>query len=592
MLAPLMLLLACSTPPTLGPAADGTPDGQADTASADGETGGADGVDGADGDSGDPPLNPPYEQDLVVDGSFESFDMEGWEVEGSCRRLSVEGALLPVEGSAFLAGIQGNEPIDCDVRQQLDLSELGFDLEAVDAGLVAVDLEAWLASTGPAEDFDDPILLRVRYLDGTDASLGSLETLMGGAGAWVLRGATGLLPPGTRRLSVELQSRFRNPPDNNAYADDVRLWLRPVTPADPNLTLAPLLQDYRMDAMSLAWETDGNLALHGVLYGPSEDAPTRYQGAVRTIAVDEEHYVHIAELDGLSADTDYAYRVWSGATSDALYDFRTAPPAEADHLRMAWLADNQEGYSRFRIHLDHLSARDPDLLFVAGDLVATSTRLEEWREWWWGPLVDVNDFGSTTPVLVARGNHDLHHPYAYAYVQVPGNGVFYSFRYGPVFVVALDSQILPAHRPESIDQKVFLRAALESDEARSAAYRIVTFHNGPFSNITGNGSSGWEDGRREWVPVFEELDVDLVVTGHYHSYQRGSLNGVTYVTVGGGGSSLLQDVWDNWDWMTVAEMTWMYSMMEVEGETLRWDTYDLDDNLIDSFTLGPGDDPE
>ena len=35
-----------------------------------------------------------------------------------------------------------------------------------------------------------------------------------------------------------------------------------------------------------------------------------------------------------------------------------------------------------------------------------------------------------------------------------------------------------------------------------------------------------------------EHGVDLVISGHYHSYQRGSLDGVAYTIIGGGGSNL------------------------------------------------------
>ena len=81
MLVPLMLLLSCAPPPPAAGLDDDGPSEPADTALADGSDAG-DGQDWADGadedggdETGDPPMNPPYEQDLVLDGSFESFDM-------------------------------------------------------------------------------------------------------------------------------------------------------------------------------------------------------------------------------------------------------------------------------------------------------------------------------------------------------------------------------------------------------------------------------------------------------------------------------------------------------------------------------------
>ena len=569
-------------------AAEGPAPSTADSgAAATDESDGAGGSDGADGSSTTPP---PYGEDLVQDGGFEQVMAPLWEQAGGCAQVASSDLHGPHAGAGFLAGARGSEVPDCLATQHIDLLALGFDPGVIDAGRVALDLEAWLASRDPAGPYDDQVLVRVRYLDAADQERASLETLIGASEDWALRGATGLLPAETRALSVEVEGRFREPPDNDAYADDVQLWLREVEPASPGLTLAPLLQDHRTDAMRLAWETDGNLAWNAVEHGDpaTPDALDRVQTVVRTIAVDDTHYVHVAEVDDLTAAEVRAYRVRSGETVSDVYTLRAAPADDADEVLIGWLADNQEGWERFRVHLAHLSARAPDLLVVPGDIISDHDRLVEWREWWWGPLVDVADFGSTTPVLIARGNHDRHHPYGYAYVQVPGNGIVYSYRFGPVFVVALDSQILPDHMPGALNQRSFLEAALASEAARGAAFRVVTFHNGPFTNVSGNGTDGYEGARESWVPLFESGGVDLVITGHYHSYQRGESGGVTYVTVGGGGSTLLADTWDHWDFIDVVDLTWQYSTMHVQGGQLRWETRDLDDALIDAFELTGG----
>ena len=577
-----LLLAACgSEPAPIGPVA------ATDTgASADG-TDGTDGTDGADGTDGTV-YDPPYDEDLIEDGGFERTDLEVWSLDAGCSRASDSAGILPHDGDRFLSGGRGEDAGDCVCTQTLDLLARGFDPGAIDAGGVALDLEAWVATHEPPGPYGDQVLVQVRYLDAGGAPLGSLETLIGASVDWELRGATGLLPAGTRALSVEVEGRFRDPPDNDAYADDVSVRLRAVDPRSPALTLAPLLQDHRQDAMRVAWETDGNLAWSAVEAGAA-DALAPVDAPVRTIAVDDAHYVHVVDIPDLSPGAEVAYRVRSGDTVSEVHIFHTAPADSADAVLLGWLSDNQEGWERFRTHLSHLSARAPDLLVVPGDIVYDHDNLVEWREWWWGPLVDVASFGSTTPVLIARGNHDRHHPYGYAYAQVPGNGVFYSYRYGPVFVVTLDSQILPDHLPSSLNQREFLERELASEAARTAAFRVVTFHHGPFTNAAGNDSTGNEGAREFWVPALQAGGVDLVVTGHYHSYQRGtSEGGITYVTVGGGGSTLLWESTDNWDWMDVVDLTWQYSTMRVEGDRLLWETFDLDDVRIDAFELTGG----
>ena len=570
--------VACSGPPPSAPAA--VPEAPPSAESTVGET------DGTDGEAGQPS---PYEQELVQDGSFEDLEGGAWLVSGSCRSLDATGVLAPADGERFLAGSTGRDPGDCRVSQVLDLVALGVSEAAVDAGTVAVEVEGWLANEGPQGPFDDQVFLEVANLGPTGEPISTLETRIGGTRDWVLRGATGLLPPATRQLQVSVVSRYRNPPDNHSFADAVSLRLREVEPVSPALTLQPLLQDYRTEALRLSWETDGNLAVPGLAWGPAGESVREQSHAVRSIVVDDSHVVHVAEATDLEAATAYDYEVSNGQTVSETWTFRTAPLEDAASVRIGWLADNQEGAERFATHLSHLAPREPDLFFVAGDMVSDPTRLSEWREFWWGPLVDTADFGSQTPVLVARGNHDLHHPYAYAYVQVPGGGVQYSFRYGPVFVVVLDSQILPNGLPDHVDQERFLAEQLQTEAARSAQFRVVTFHQGPFTNSSGNGTNGNVGAREVWVPLMEAGGVDLVITGHYHGYQRGTApSGITYVTVGGGGSTLLEDTYPFWDFLDEVVLTWQYSVMDVEGDTLTFTTHDLDDAVIDRFTLRGG----
>ena len=42
--------------------------------------------------------------------------------------------------------------------------------------------------------------------------------------------------------------------------------------------------------------------------------------------------------------------------------------------------------------------------------------------------------------------------------------------------------------------------------------------------------------RNDWVPLFASRNVDIVISGHAHNYNRGLTNGVTYIISGGGGA--------------------------------------------------------
>ena len=109
-----------------------------------------------------------------------------------------------------------------------------------------------------------------------------------------------------------------------------------------------------------------------------------------------------------------------------------------------------------------------------------------------------------------------------------GTEQYYSVNYGNVHIVSLDSQV-SARDP---DQRATMKQWLEDDLAsNNRDWTIVIFHHPPYSKganhdsdtaDTGNGGIDrpqW-DMRNEFTPVFEEYGVDVVYSGHSHSYER------------------------------------------------------------------------
>lgn len=539
--------------------------------------------------------SPPFGEELLTDGSFESTAQNWSHGQRTCEVIRPEQiGLDEIDGEHALFG--GQAPESCSVHQRLDLFELGFPLELVDAGELAVDAEIWLAGHLPAGALDDQSWLRVRYLDELDRPLGSLSTLIGGDEDWIHRQAQGLLPRGTRVLQVEVVAEYVRGSRNDAMADAVSVRLERVERELPLVSKLPLLQDYRQDAMRLIWETDRNLARHHVEWGPAGEEPVELQPVVDTIHIDDTHFVHRATIHGLEAGTEYSYRVRGGENLTDTWTFRTAPE-ETEPVRVAWIADNQNRPDTFRGLLSLISDHEPDLMVAPGDIVEDGYLIDDWEEQWFGPLAD-GAFGQTTPVLSARGNHERHHAYTLAYTALPGHGNWYSFRYGPVFFVVLDTELgvmgtVSAEERTRHDlgdlaaeQAEFLREALQSEAATSAAWQVVTFHNPPYANSRHDEmQDGSANARDHWVEVFESEGVDLVVGAHYHSYQRGEQNGVHYVVTGGGGGSLDDRVADNYDIFDVIEQVHHYDIMDADEERLLWQSWDAEDQLVDQFVL-------
>jgi 3',5'-cyclic AMP phosphodiesterase CpdA len=136
-----------------------------------------------------------------------------------------------------------------------------------------------------------------------------------------------------------------------------------------------------------------------------------------------------------------------------------------------------------------------------------------------------------TPAFPALGNHDVRSRGGRAYVDsfvLPGNERWYSFDWGDVHFVALDTTRIGREQTEW----------LEDDLARNRQKWVVVFGHHP------PASSGWRGGsarfQRFFMPVLRRHRVDLLLTGHEHHYERINLGGGMHLVISGGGGAGLR----------------------------------------------------
>lgn len=248
--------------------------------------------------------------------------------------------------------------------------------------------------------------------------------------------------------------------------------------------------------------------------------------------------VHL-RLRGLEPGTRYAYRVVLGTDgaswTSPVGTFATAP-AVADPVAFAVIADTQwqwDGVNRIRLVGDAV-ATDPTLfqfILHAGDLVESPL-----PRYWDHLFASLSGALLRAPLLPVLGNHERNSvTYYQSFDLPPGAGQWgkrwWTLRWGDTVVVGLDTN---ARRPQDyLDQIDWLRLSLSGPEQ----HKFVVFHHPVFSSdaVYGPGSEGLQ---ALWHPVFVELGVDLVFSGHAHNYERIERDGVAYLMVGGGGATL------------------------------------------------------
>ncbi len=137
----------------------------------------------------------------------------------------------------------------------------------------------------------------------------------------------------------------------------------------------------------------------------------------------------------------------------------------------------------------------------------------------------------------------------------------YAFTYGNVGVVALDANDVSYEIPANFGytdgkQTRWLDRTLGELRADKAVdFVVVFFHHCAYSTSKHASDGGV---RAEWLPLFAKHQVDLVINGHNHVYERTDAikngevgkpvpvgestdprrDGIVYVTAGGGGKTL------------------------------------------------------
>ncbi|MCV0403333.1 MAG: metallophosphoesterase [Chloroflexi bacterium] len=178
-----------------------------------------------------------------------------------------------------------------------------------------------------------------------------------------------------------------------------------------------------------------------------------------------------------------------------------------------------------------IESHDPDALLALGDLVYPDGTIENYSAFY------ATSYGTFDGIVwPTPGNHDyveddLSGYRAYFGTHAPHvpDAPYYEFELGGWHLFALNSEI--GEGEAGSDQYAWLEERLEGrDEACVAAYwhsPVYTIGRKPFD----------EDGMLELLELLMEHDVDLVLTGHDHNYQRWELDGLAYFVVGTGGRS-------------------------------------------------------
>lgn len=299
------------------------------------------------------------------------------------------------------------------------------------------------------------------------------------------------------------------------------------------LTRGPYLQMGNSDSVTVRWRSDTASNSRVRVGTDPANLDLVFDNSTNTT----EHSVRVS---GLAAETRYYYSV--GSTTETLGGgntstfFQTAPITGSDTPFRVWvIGDAGTGSSGqaavYNAYRTFTGSSPTHLWLQLGDNAYNDGTDAEFQARMFNVYPDMLRQSVTWPTL---GNHDGHSadsatqtgPY-YNIFTLPTNAeaggiasgteAYYSFDYGNTHFVVLDSY--ETSRAVGGAMYNWVQADLQ---ATTADWIIAVWHHPPYTKGSHNSDTETElvQMRQNFVPLLESYGVDLILSGHSHSYER------------------------------------------------------------------------
>jgi 3',5'-cyclic AMP phosphodiesterase CpdA len=301
-----------------------------------------------------------------------------------------------------------------------------------------------------------------------------------------------------------------------------------MPPFSAGLEIAPYLQQLSPTRVAVVWQT----------YAPATTSLLFGRAGAPLASVERDASLrrdHVVVVDGLEPGATYSYRWESDGRIGEPAEFST-PALAPRKFSFGVIGDYGIPTPAAQANLRRLAGDRIDFAITTGDNAQIFGNEEEYRNYVIGPL---HDLISKRPFWPSIGNHDYYGLGSYRrYFALPGNERYYSFRYGGVLFLALDSNSYDQR------QKSWARRTLDRSRARC---KVAFFHHPLWSSGRGYRNGVRKHRRHKISRILERGGVDLVLNGHLQHYERskpirrGRVNrrrGIVFVVSGGGGAHL------------------------------------------------------
>ena len=309
----------------------------------------------------------------------------------------------------------------------------------------------------------------------------------------------------------------------------------------------PYLQKVSSTKINIKWRTD-NALNSKVWYG------TSLGNLSQSVTDNNVGTNHEVILSGLQPSSIYYYAVGSSLgqiSAQANYHFKTSPTIGTIEPVRTWVIGdfgkgNQKQIDVMNSYINYTGNRGTDVWLWMGDNAYQDGEDSEYQ------TKVFNQFDSIFPYMPffpTPGNHDygsmsgynlltptFHTNHSGAYydvISVPENGeigglpsgteAFYSYNYANIHYVSLNSEVQNTNSRNSQMENWLTQDLAQNNQD----WTIVYFHQPPYTKGSHDSDDFWEifmrGMRKNILPILDAGNVDLVLCGHSHNYERSYL---------------------------------------------------------------------
>lgn len=327
--------------------------------------------------------------------------------------------------------------------------------------------------------------------------------------------------------------------------------------------------------MDVVWQLD-NTENSTIQWGSTD----QYLLGSATTSEYGPNHMHRYSITNLTPATKYFYRVIVGI-GESVGTFLSASDSEAKDLKFFAFGDTRDG-TEIHDSIDGLVKAaylsDPafqTFILSPGDIVSEGDLDWMWDRQLFDPkFMNIREVFANLSYLPVMGNHEGSGTLFQQYYPMPFVAQrYWSFDYGPAHIVMLD-QYSPYK--EGTDQYNWLKTDLSIS---NKTWKFILLHEPGWSASDNNMTV-----QRDILPLVEQYGVSIIFGGHNHYYARSDVDGVTHLTVGGGGAPLYAP---NPNALNVVTTNRVHSFIEIviHGNVLTGIAYDLDGKIIDQFSI-------